>query len=224
MSFISPGTVAIIAPGGNSESEVVIGTRNEPLVPSAVFSPPVSGTGQDKTVIEVSSPQAGMVLGVVLGSLVVLGLAIGVSAPSLLFPIISLPPFTCPLLWQSLLSFLYHHLCFALSPFNPLSVSTQMFVGYVKMRRRVIIHTRFPNPVYRKTTGMEEGGSGYTIEQDGIMFVQQDYDYSDPQNKVLIDSDDVSIVPISALLSPLFDTLLHVISLSFCSYSDDVRQ
>lgn len=140
------GTVAIITPGGSTENEVVIGGRTNPLVPSAVFGPPVGGGGQDKTVIEVSSPQAGMVLGVVLGSLVVLGLAIG------------------------------------------------MFVGYVKMRRRVIIHTRFPNPVYRKTTGLEEDGGGYTIEQDGIMFVQQDYDYSDAQNKVLLDSDDDAVL------------------------------
>ena len=64
-----------------------------------------------------------------------------------------------------------------------------MFVGFIKMRRRVIIHTRFPNPVYRKTTGIEEDGGGYTIEQDGIMFIPQEYDYSDAQNKVLIDHD-----------------------------------
>ena len=64
-----------------------------------------------------------------------------------------------------------------------------MFVGFLKMRRRVIIHTRFPNPVYRKTTAIEEDGSGYTIEQDGIIFVPQEYDYSEAQNKVLIDHD-----------------------------------
>lgn len=60
----------------------MVNTVPETLVPSPVFGPPGNdniGTIQDKTVIEVSSPQAGMVLGVVLGSLVVLGLAIGVS-------------------------------------------------------------------------------------------------------------------------------------------------
>lgn len=140
-----------VLPSGGNEDVPVVNTVPETLVPSPVFGPPGNdniGTIQDKTVIEVSSPQAGMVLGVVLGSLVVLGLAIG------------------------------------------------MFVGYVKMRRRVIIHTRFPNPVYHKTTGVEEDGSGYTIEQDGIMFIPQEYDYTDAQNKVLIDHDD------SVLLTP----------------------
>ncbi|XP_063845968.1 very low-density lipoprotein receptor-like isoform X2 [Scylla paramamosain] len=141
-------TTVIVSPGGNNEDTAMVDTLPEGLLPSAVFGPPSSSSNQEKTVIEVSSPQAGMVLGVVLGSLVVLGLAVG------------------------------------------------MFVGFLKMRRRVIIHTRFPNPVYRKTTGIEEDGSGYTIEQDGIIFLPQEYDYSDAQNKVLIDHDD------SVLLTP----------------------
>lgn len=81
------------------------------------------------------------------------------------------------------------------------------------MRRRVIIHTRFPNPVYHKTTGMEEDGSGYTIEQDGIMFLPQDYDYTDAQNKVLIDRD-VSD-PACTSLAALF---LAVCTCFNCSY------
>ncbi|KAG0718004.1 Low-density lipoprotein receptor [Chionoecetes opilio] len=137
----------ITSPEGK-DGAVVVDTVPETLIPSAVFKPASSGSTQEQTIIEVSSPQAGMVLGVVLGSLVVLGLAIG------------------------------------------------MFVGYLKMRRGVIIHTRFPNPVYHKTTGLKEDDSGYSIEQDGIMFVEQDYDYSDTQNKVLIDHDD------SVLLTP----------------------
>ncbi|XP_045116249.1 LOW QUALITY PROTEIN: low-density lipoprotein receptor-like [Portunus trituberculatus] len=128
-------TIVIVSPDRNNE--------DEGMVKAAVFGPPGGSNGGEKTVIE-----AGMVLGVVLGSLVVLGLAVG------------------------------------------------MFVGFVKMRRRVIIHTRFPNPVYHKTTGIEEDGSGYTIEQDGIIFVPQEYDYSEAQNKVLIDHDD------SVLLTP----------------------
>lgn len=87
-----------------------------------------------------------------------------------------------------------------------------MFVGYVKMRRRVIIHTRFPNPVYHKTTGVEEDGSGYTIEQDGIMFIPQEYDYTDAQNKVLIDhdvSDFVCTYSLCGFISCLY-TVVHV--------------
>ncbi|MPC37431.1 hypothetical protein E2C01_030909 [Portunus trituberculatus] len=65
-----------------------------------------------------------------------------------------------------------------------------MFVGFLKMHQRVIIHTSVTNPVYHKTTGTEEDRSGCTIEQDGIMFLPQEYDYSEAQNKVLIDHDD----------------------------------
>ena len=44
-----------------------------------MFDPPSSSNGQEKAVIEVPSAQAGMVVGVVLGSLGVLCLAVGVS-------------------------------------------------------------------------------------------------------------------------------------------------
>lgn len=78
----------------------------ETLVPSAVFGPPNGGSSsgnQDKTVIEVSSPQAGMVLGVVLGSLVVLGLAVGVSQPLWdLFTYVILPLKACMHYYQQL--------------------------------------------------------------------------------------------------------------------------
>ena len=68
-----------MAPGGNNEDAAMVDTLPEGLIPSAVFGQPTGNNNQEKTVIEVSSPQAGMVLGVVLGSLVVLGLAVGVS-------------------------------------------------------------------------------------------------------------------------------------------------
>ncbi|MPC18066.1 hypothetical protein E2C01_010939 [Portunus trituberculatus] len=52
-----------------------------------------------------------------------------------------------------------------------------MFVRFLKMHRCVAIRTRFPNPVYHNTTGIEEDRSVCTIEQDGITFVLQEYDY-----------------------------------------------
>ncbi|MPC74883.1 hypothetical protein E2C01_069262 [Portunus trituberculatus] len=50
---------------------------NGETLTSAWSRPILCSNGQEKTLIEVSSPQAGMVVGVVLGSLGVLCLAVG---------------------------------------------------------------------------------------------------------------------------------------------------
>ncbi|XP_063864750.1 uncharacterized protein LOC135102946 [Scylla paramamosain] len=105
------GTLKVL---GTAQAAAMVETLPEGLLPSAVFGPP-SSSSQEKMVTEVSSPQVGMLLGVVLGSLLVLGLAV------------------------------------------------QMFVGFLKMRWHVILHTHFLNPVHHKTAGIKDR-SNYSIE------------------------------------------------------------
>ncbi|KAK8402442.1 hypothetical protein O3P69_000689 [Scylla paramamosain] len=72
--------VLLCPPSGNNEDAAMVDNLSEGLLPLAVFgssSSSSSSSSSQKMVIEVSSPQDGMVLGVVLVSFAILDLAAG---------------------------------------------------------------------------------------------------------------------------------------------------
>lgn len=77
----------------------------------------------------------------------------------------------------------------------------QVFVGWWKVRRGVILHPRFPNPVYRKTTDEEMDGGGYIINQDEFLYNPRDYHCTDRPETPIID--DVSKLQFQAFLSKM---------------------
>ncbi|KAK3871613.1 hypothetical protein Pcinc_023266 [Petrolisthes cinctipes] len=114
-------------------------------VPSAVM--PVNALPGTDTQKSSDTPQAGMILGVILGASVVLAAIITV------------------------------------------------MVGYWRYRQvGTIKHSRFPNPVYRKTT--DDDGGGYIIGQDQLLYSSPpDYQYSEDPENCLVEQDDVPLAP-----------------------------
>ncbi|XP_071521914.1 low-density lipoprotein receptor-like [Panulirus ornatus] len=76
-----------------------------------------------------------------------------------------------------------------------LALAVVMFVGWWKVRRGVILHSRFPNPVYRKTTDEEMDGGGYILSQDELLYNPRDYHCTERPETPLIDDDDVPLAP-----------------------------
>ncbi|KAK8728725.1 hypothetical protein OTU49_009114 [Cherax quadricarinatus] len=75
-----------------------------------------------------------------------------------------------------------------------LALAAALFVGWWKVRRGVIRHTRFPNPVYRKTTDEEMDGGGYILGQDDLLN-PRDYHYTEGPEVPITDDDDVPLAP-----------------------------
>ncbi|KAG7175791.1 low-density lipoprotein receptor-like isoform X2 [Homarus americanus] len=78
-----------------------------------------------------------------------------------------------------------------------LALAAALFVGWWKVRKGVMPHTRFrfPNPVYRKTTDEEMDGGGYIIGQDELLYNPQGYHYNEGPEAPIIDDDDVPLAP-----------------------------
>lgn len=78
-----------------------------------------------------------------------------------------------------------------------LALATALFVGWWKVRGGVIhvLHTRFPNPVYRKTTDEDTEGGGYILGQDELLYNPRDYQYTEGPEVPIIDDDDVPLAP-----------------------------